>query len=150
MSSFFPQLLLGCGFSTKGLWWPYALCPFLHRAAGATTESGTGLGRTAAGSTAHNVCSSNASEDPAAKAVPHPAEPVSVRSASHVGAGWKSSRLWKGVRLSRTGFDQCSAPIPAGSRHMHTSIQWETDWDLALAMTRVQGKHVLIDFFNPG
>jgi hypothetical protein len=30
------------------------------------------------------------------------------------------------------------------------SIRWESDWDLALAEARVQEKHVMLDFFNPG
>jgi hypothetical protein len=33
---------------------------------------------------------------------------------------------------------------------MYQSIQWESDWDMALSMARVQQKHVLVDFFNPG
>jgi len=33
---------------------------------------------------------------------------------------------------------------------MSERIIWETDWDLALSMARVQDKHVLLDFSNPG
>jgi hypothetical protein len=29
-------------------------------------------------------------------------------------------------------------------------IRWESNWDMALSMARVQEKHVLLDFFNPG
>jgi len=32
---------------------------------------------------------------------------------------------------------------------MNTSIRWESDLDMALAMARVQEKQVLLDFFNP-
>jgi hypothetical protein len=35
-------------------------------------------------------------------------------------------------------------------RVMNKSIKWESDLDMALAMARVQEKHVLLDFFNPG
>lgn len=35
-------------------------------------------------------------------------------------------------------------------RPMSKSIRWESDLDMALAMARVQQKHVLLDFFNPG
>jgi len=33
---------------------------------------------------------------------------------------------------------------------MQKAIRWESDWDMALAMARVQEKHILLDFFNPG
>jgi len=33
---------------------------------------------------------------------------------------------------------------------MSGKIIWETDWDMALSMARVQDKHVLLDFSNPG
>lgn len=33
---------------------------------------------------------------------------------------------------------------------MSNRIQWESDLDLALSMARVQEKHVMLDFFNPG
>jgi hypothetical protein len=29
-------------------------------------------------------------------------------------------------------------------------ISWESEWDIALAMARVQERHVLLDFSNPG
>jgi len=29
-------------------------------------------------------------------------------------------------------------------------ISWESNLEMALAMARVQEKHVLLDFFNPG
>lgn len=32
---------------------------------------------------------------------------------------------------------------------MAANIRWESDWDMTLAMARVQEKHVLLDFFNP-
>ena len=31
-----------------------------------------------------------------------------------------------------------------------TSIRWESDWEMALAEARVQEKHVMLDFSNPG
>ncbi len=30
------------------------------------------------------------------------------------------------------------------------SIKWETDWETALSMSRVQEKPVMLEFFNPG
>ncbi len=33
---------------------------------------------------------------------------------------------------------------------MAANIRWESDWDLALSMAKVQEKHVLLDFSNPG
>jgi hypothetical protein len=33
---------------------------------------------------------------------------------------------------------------------MQKSVRWESDWDMALSMARVQEKTVLLDFFNPG
>jgi hypothetical protein len=33
---------------------------------------------------------------------------------------------------------------------MTSGIKWESDLDMALAMARVQEKHVFLDFFNPG
>jgi hypothetical protein len=37
-----------------------------------------------------------------------------------------------------------------GDTLMAANIKWESDWDMALAMARVQEKHVLLDFSNPG
>ncbi len=33
---------------------------------------------------------------------------------------------------------------------MAANILWESDLDLALSMAKVQEKHVLLDFSNPG
>ena len=33
---------------------------------------------------------------------------------------------------------------------MSATINWETDMEKALARARDEGKHVLMDFFNPG
>lgn len=33
---------------------------------------------------------------------------------------------------------------------MVDAIRWESDLNMALSMARVQEKHVLLDFFNPG
>jgi hypothetical protein len=33
---------------------------------------------------------------------------------------------------------------------MYRNIQWQSDWDIALSMARVQEKYILLDFFNPG
>jgi hypothetical protein len=30
------------------------------------------------------------------------------------------------------------------------TIRWESDWDMALSMSRVQEKPLMVDFFNPG
>lgn len=30
------------------------------------------------------------------------------------------------------------------------SVRWESDWDMALAEARVQEKHVMVEFSNPG
>ena len=37
-----------------------------------------------------------------------------------------------------------------GGHSMLKPIRWESNWDMALSMARVQEKHVLLDFFNPG
>jgi hypothetical protein len=33
---------------------------------------------------------------------------------------------------------------------MSASIKWETDLDLAMSMSVVQEKPIMVDFFNPG
>jgi hypothetical protein len=33
---------------------------------------------------------------------------------------------------------------------MEVKIKWESRMDAALARARSEGKHVLVDFFNPG
>ncbi len=33
---------------------------------------------------------------------------------------------------------------------MAGKIEWETSMDKALSRAKVEGKHVLLDFFNPG
>jgi hypothetical protein len=34
--------------------------------------------------------------------------------------------------------------------YMIDAIRWESDLNMALSMARVQEKHVMLDFFNPG
>lgn len=33
---------------------------------------------------------------------------------------------------------------------MINAVRWESDWDMALAMARVQEKLLLLDIYNPG
>ncbi len=33
---------------------------------------------------------------------------------------------------------------------MLDAIRWESDWNLALSMAKVQEKFIMLDFFNPG
>jgi hypothetical protein len=37
-----------------------------------------------------------------------------------------------------------------GRTHMESKVNWETSMDTALSKARVEGKSILLDFFNPG
>gem|GEM_PF-501318 len=48
------------------------------------------------------------------------------------------------------GFGAARACNELRGGRMQSAIRWESDWDMALSMARVQEKPVLLDFFNPG